>query len=260
MSTNLGAFIRTQRERLHPATLGLALTERRRTPGLRREELAFLCGVSVTWLTWLEQGRPVSASAKLLVRVADVLRLSVAERKYLFKLADKVDPEGCLTDTQDATEEGDARGVVEAIQTPAYILDRQWNAIAWNSAAADLFIGWLGQAQDDPKPNLLLYMFTDPAARSFVIDWPERARRLVAEYRADCGKAVDRPPIKKIVDELLQVSSDFRLLWEVHGVVDREGGMRQFLHPRTGLLTYKQATFQSPTRPDSKLIMLLKMQ
>jgi hypothetical protein len=200
----------------------------------------------------------VSASAKMLARMANLLRLSDAERKYLFKLADKVDPEGGQTDTQDATEGSDARAVVEAIQTPAYILDRQWNAIAWNSAAADLFIGWLGHERDDCKPNLLLYMFTNPVARSFVVDWPERARRLVAEYRADCGKAVDRPPIKQIVDELLQVSSDFRLLWEIHGVVDREGGMRQFMHPTAGLLVYKQATFQSPTRPDSKLIMLMK--
>jgi transcriptional regulator with XRE-family HTH domain len=258
MSTNLGAFIRTQRERLHPATYGLALTERRRTPGLRREELALLCGVSVTWYTWLEQGRPVSASAKMLARMADVLRLSAAERKYLFKLADRVDPEAGLTGTQDATEGSDARAVVEAIQTPAYILDRQSNAIAWNSAAAELFTGWLGQSRGDRQPNLLLYMFTDPMARGFVADWPERARRLVAEYRADCGKEVDGPPIKQIVDELLQVSSDFRQLWEIHGVVDREGGMRQFLHPTAGLLTYKQATFQSPTRPGLNLIMLMK--
>jgi transcriptional regulator with XRE-family HTH domain len=136
MPTNLGAFIRTQRERLNPATFGLSPTERRRTPGLRREELAFLCGVSVTWLTWLEQGRPVSASAKMLVRMADVLRLTVAERKYLFKLADKVDPQGGLPGVSRADEESNASAVVGAIQTPAYMLDRGTNVIAWNTAAA----------------------------------------------------------------------------------------------------------------------------
>jgi transcriptional regulator with XRE-family HTH domain len=258
MPTNLGVFIRTQRERLNPATFALPPTERRRTPGLRREELAFLCGVSVTWLTWLEQGRPVSASAKMLVRMADVLRLTVAERKYLFSLADKVDPQSGRSGMSGADEESNASAVVGAIQTPAYMLDREMNVIAWNTAAAQLFIGWLDQEQHAQKPNLLLYMFTNPAARSFVIDWPERARRLVAEFRADCGKAVDRPPVKQIVDELLEASRGFRLLWEAHGVVDREGGMRQFWHPTAGHLTYMQTIFQSPTRPDSKLIFLIE--
>jgi transcriptional regulator with XRE-family HTH domain len=259
MPANLGAFIRTQRERLNPATFGLSATGRRRTPGLRREELASLCGVSVTWLTWLEQGRPVSASAKMLVRMADVLRLTVAERKYLFKLADKVDPQGDLPDLSGADEESDAPLVVGAIQTPAYMLDRETNVIAWNTAAAQLFVGWLNQERGARKPNLLSYMFTNPVARSFVIDWPERARRLVAEFRADCGKAVDRPPVKQIVDELLEASRDFRLLWETHGVVDREGGLRQFLHPTAGRLIYKQTSFQSPTRPDLKLIFLIEV-
>jgi transcriptional regulator with XRE-family HTH domain len=258
MATNLGVFIRTQRERLNPATFGMRLTERRRTPGLRREELAFLCGVSVTWLTWLEQGRPVSASAKMLARMADVLRLTVAERKYMFKLADKVDPQGGLPGAG-AAEESNASAVVAAIQAPAYMLDRETNVIAWNSAAAQLFVGWLDQEWDARKPNLLSYMFTNPAARSFVIDWPERARRLVAEFRADCGKAVDRPPVKHIVDELTEASRDFQLLWEAHGVVDREGGMREFLHPTAGQLTYTQTIFQSSTRPDVKLILLMDL-
>jgi transcriptional regulator with XRE-family HTH domain len=218
-----------------------------------------LCGVSVTWLTWLEQGRPVSASVNLLVRMADVLRLTVAERKYLFKLADKVDPQGGLAEASGADEESNASAVVGAIQTPAYMLDREMNVIAWNTAAAQLFVGWLDQEWESRKPNLLLYMFTNPAVRSFVVDWPERARRLVAEFRADCGKAVDRPPVKHIVDELLEASRDFQLLWEAHGVVDPEGGIREFLHPTAGQLTYRQTIFQSPTRQDVKLIFLIEV-
>ena len=114
MSNTLGAFIRAQRERTSPSAFGLA-EGRRRTPGLRREELAGLCGVSATWLAWLEQGRPVSASAKTLARLATVLKLSQAERKYLFKLADKVDPEGDVGNAQGASDQRAAGLIVDAV-------------------------------------------------------------------------------------------------------------------------------------------------
>ncbi|HEX7651017.1 MAG TPA: helix-turn-helix transcriptional regulator [Noviherbaspirillum sp.] len=255
MSNTLGAFIRAQRERTSPSAFGLA-EGRRRTPGLRREELAGLCGVSATWLAWLEQGRPVSASAKTLARLATVLKLSQAERKYLFKLADKVDPEGDVGNAQGASDQRAAGLIVDAVKAPAYVLDRQWNAIASNAEAGKLFAGWLVRGTA-AEPNLLRYMFEDPAARQFVIGWEERARRIVAEFRADCGKAVDTPPLKDMVDELLKRSADFRKYWESRDVVDREGGLREFQHPVRGRVSFNQMTFQPHTRPDWKLVILL---
>lgn len=143
----LGDFLRAQRERLTPAEAGLGSGGRRRTPGLRREEVAQLSGVSATWYTWIEQGREVSASATALARLAEALRLSPAERAYLFELAGKRDPEA---DEPAATAEPpvDLQTVVDMIGCPAYAMDRLGTARAWNKQAAHLFVGWL-----DKKPR-----------------------------------------------------------------------------------------------------------
>jgi transcriptional regulator with XRE-family HTH domain len=143
MPAKLGEFIRLHRERVRPQDAGLPSHGRRRTPGLRREELAQLCAVSPTWLTWLEQGRPVSASVKVLARLADVMNLTAAERAYLFRLADKLDPMPLPASDPGAGISTEQAGtIVSAIKTPAYILDQQWDAVAWNRPARDLFIGW----------------------------------------------------------------------------------------------------------------------
>src|SRR6516225_9954802 len=136
----LGAFLMARRARLCPTALGLPVAGRRRTPGLRREEVAQLAGLSVTWYTWIEQGRDVSVSPAALARLARTLQLSGAERTYLFDLAGKRDPAGpapALAPEAPAALEA----AVQAIAAPAYVLDRQCNAVAWNALASRLFIG-----------------------------------------------------------------------------------------------------------------------
>lgn len=256
MISKLGAFVRAHRERIAPESIGLPAGGRRRTPGLRREELAALCGVSATWITWLEQGRPVSASTKTLARLATALRLSEAERSYLFKLGDKVDPEARIKDLTDAKAK-EVSKLVEVIQSPAYVLDRQWNAVAWNSEAAQLFSAWLGSESPDGERNLLHFMFLDRSAKDFITDWSERARRLVAEFRAECGKGIDDPPIKDTVAMLQTQCSDFLQLWNAQEVIAREGGIRTFSHPTAGQLAFEQMTLQLQGRPDLKLTVLL---
>lgn len=224
---------------------------------MRREELAALCGVSATWITWLEQGRPVSASAKTLSRLAAALRLSEAERSYLFRLADRVDPDAHAKDLAGAQTK-DVSRLVQAISTPAYVLDRQWNTVAWNGRAAELFAGWLDKAGQDGEHNLLKFVFLQRSARDFIVDWPERARRLVAEFRAECGKAMDDPPISDLIRVLREQSSDFLQLWDAHEVVTRDGGTRTFMHPTSGLQVFEQMTLQLQGRPDLKLTMLLE--
>ena len=142
----LGTFLRSHRERLSPADLGLASAGRRRTPGLRREEVAQLCGVSTTWYTWLEQGRSIRASASALGRIAEALQLSRAERLYLFEIARCVVP-----DSSQASELKIPTGLkdlVDQMPVPVYVLDRQWNAVAWNGRAAKLFRPWLVESED----------------------------------------------------------------------------------------------------------------
>lgn len=258
MHNKLGEFIRAHRERIKPDSVGLPGGGRRRTPGLRREELAQLCDVSPTWLTWLEQGREVQASSKMLARLAEVLRLSAAERAYLFGLADRLDPHHD-DDGGDAVDALDA--VVAAIVAPAYILDRQWDAVAWNPQAAQLFAGWLAPRpqplQPPPRPNLLRYMFVDAAARGLIVDWPERARRLVAEFRADIGRHASEQPLAGLITELSESSAAFAELWTLQDVVGREGGLRRFRHPRQGDLAFNQVTLHPAKRHELKLVMLL---
>lgn len=254
----LGEFLRAQRARLTPAMAGIGAGTRRRTPGLRREEIAQLCGISATWYSWVEQGRDVSMSAVAFARLARVLRLSPAERGYLFELAGKRDPDGPASD--DAMDAPPAiAAALGAITAPAYVLDRVWNARAWNSAASRLFVGWL----DDPmsknlgSKNLLRYVFLAPAARSLICDWEDRARRVVAEFRADAGARLDDPWLGGLVRELAQQSALFAESWDEHAVVAREGGERTFRHPEDGFLKYRQIGFNLASQPSFKLVMLV---
>jgi transcriptional regulator with XRE-family HTH domain len=255
MHTKLGDFIRAHRERITPETVGLPAGGRRRTPGLRREELAQLCDVSPTWLTWLEQGRDVSASGNLLARLAEVLQLNAAERAYLFSLAERLDPQHAHNAAEPAQP---LQAMVDAIAAPAYILDRQWDAVAWNADALALFGGWLDVATDAPqRPNLLRFMFRSAAARGLIVDWDERAGRLVAEFRADIGNHAGQPAIAALIAELAQDSAEFQALWTLQDVVGRDGGLRRFQHPRMGELGFTQATLHLAQRHDLKLVMLL---
>ncbi|MBB3258879.1 transcriptional regulator with XRE-family HTH domain [Paraburkholderia bannensis] len=251
----LGEFIRAHRERLSPEEVGLPPGPRRRTPGLRREEVAQLCGVSPTWYTWIEQGRPVSASAEALARIAAALRLSRAERAYLFELAAQRDPA-----EPDAPGAGAAPETllqtVELIEAPAYVLDRQWSALAWNAHAADLFTGWLDGEHDR---NLLRFTFTQPLGRALIVDWETRARRLAAEFRADSIRHLNDAPTRALIDSLLATSDEFARYWGSQDVFEREGGRREFNHPRHGRIAYDQITLKPAHREDLKLVVLVRL-
>lgn len=248
----LAGFVRAHRERLTPAAAGLAEAGRRRTPGLRREEAAQLAGISTTWLTWIEQGREVSASPAALGRLAQALRLTGAERTYLFELAGKRDP------AAGGEAAGEApRALAEAVAGfagPAYGLDRLWNACCANAAAVRLFAGWL----DGPEPNLLRFIFLDPRARTLIVDWEDRARRVTAEFRADFSRAVGDPQMQALVTGLRAEAPRFAAMWDEQAVMAREGGLRRFHHPTEGPLTFEQFTFTPAERPDSKLVLLVR--
>jgi len=254
----LGEFIKSQREQISPTQAGLAHLSyggRRRTPGLRREEVAQLCGISVTWYTWIEQGRTASISPQTLAFIADALHLPAAKRSYLFELANKKDPVG-LTDTPAESIPVELLAVVHSMREPAYLLDRYWNVIAWNTSAKNLFTGWLNQK--NILPNLLFFMFFTDAAKTLISDWEQRARRLVAEFRADCGERLDDPKIQSMIEELSARNELFKRTWGLQDVIAREGGERCFQHPIRGALTYHQINFRVSNRPDLKLIALIQ--
>jgi transcriptional regulator with XRE-family HTH domain len=252
----LGDFIRSQREQLAPAVVGITAARRRRTPGLRREEVAELAGLSTTWYTWIEQARDVSVSPTALARLAVALRLGRAERAYLFELAGRHDP------TPDASEPGDLPpallACVAAIGSPAYVLDRSWDARSWNEAAERLFTGWLDRPRErGPERNLLRFIFLEPAARSLICDWDRRARRVVAEFRAHCAAHLEDGALRALIEELRRLSPEFAQMWEQHGVLGREGGERTFNHPSDGFLRFEQVTFELAGHADVKLTILV---
>ncbi|MBQ0217730.1 helix-turn-helix domain-containing protein [Alcaligenes faecalis] len=249
----LGRFLRHARERIRPVDLGLAPGVRRRTPGLRREEVAQLCDISTTWYTWIEQGRDVTVSPTVCARLATVLKLARAERHYLFELADCADPEHWQGDIQPLPQGLSA--CVDSISAPAYILDRSWNVLARNEALLGLFDGWPDRSE---QPNLLRYIFLDPAARELVVDWEQRASRVVAEFRADVGAHADEADVQALIQELAHQSQVFAFWWGRQTVVEREGGLRDFRHPSQGVRRFQQFTFRLAIRSDCKLVMLLE--
>lgn len=237
---------------MQPQDWGLPVGTRRRTPGLRREEVAQLCAISLTWYTWIEQGRDVSISPLVCARLAKTLKLTRAERQYLFDLAACTDPESNTAILKPLPQ--GLSDCVDHIMAPAYILDRSWHVLARNAALLALFNGW---PDNSLQPNLLRYIFLDPMARQLVVDWEQRARRVVGEFRADVGAHADEPEVRALVAELQESSPLFSQLWGRQMVTEREGGVREFQHPKRGVLVFQQFTFKLAIRDDCKLVMLL---
>lgn len=244
----LGTFIRAHRERLPPPAKG---SGRRRTPGLRREELAEAASVSVTWITWLEQGRDVAASAAALARLADALRLTAAERASMFDLARKRDP----APARSGSDLPDELLQLPLLFTgPAYLLDRTWTVRAWNPPATRLFSGWLDEESGDR--NLMRFVFLSPRAQALIADWPERCRRLAAEFRADYSRWPHDTAFLALIDDLSRESELFSHCWKEQAVLHREGGERTFSDPSGGILRFLQTTLLVAAQPECKLVCL----
>ena len=248
----LGAFIRAHRERLSPPAKAVG---RRRTPGWRREELADAAGLGVTWITWLEQGRAVNASVPALCRLAEALQLMPAERMSLFDLAGKRDPLANHTPKTDLPAE--LLSLPIQVSAPAYLLDASYSAIAWNDQAGELFVGWLDTGAE--QPNLLEFVFLSERARDLLVDWPERARRLLAEFRADFNRDPGDVRLQALAESLAERSADFERIWRSQDVLNRDGGVRTFSHPERGESQFFQTTFHLASHAGVKLVCLLPL-
>jgi transcriptional regulator with XRE-family HTH domain len=248
----LGEFLRWHRESVViPADDKQVGERKRRTSGLRREEVAQLARISSTWYTRLEQGKQVTPSGAALSRVADVLRLAPAERAYLFQVARRVDPSGASTFAGEIATHA-IESCVLAISYPACVVDKYWTPLFWNAALAELFPAWL----EGPEKNLLRYMFLDPSVRELVLDWEPRARRLLAQFRVEFGKYIDDPKMLELIQGSSEASDMFRRFWEEQQVLWWEGNEKTFNHPQRGLLTFFQTTFLAAPDPTLKLVIL----
>lgn len=242
----LGEFLRARRLRLDPATFGFT-PGRRRTPGLRREEVAQLANISPTWYTWLEQGRGGAPSREVLGRIAGGLRLTTPEREHLFILAFGHPPETRLIVSDDITPR--LQRVLDAFPVPAIVKTVAWDVIAWNDAAARVLTdyGRLAPAER----NILRRLFTHRSARSALEDWSSVARLIVSAFRADVARVGASPENERLIAELCRQSPEFNTFWRSNDVAGQGEGFKRMHHPQLGMIELEFSTFTVDGRPDS---------
>ena len=248
---SLGDFLRSRRTRLDPASLGFS--GRRRTPGLRREEVAHRANISPTWYTWLEQGRGGGPSAEVLDRISSALMLTDAEREHLFMLGLGRPPEvrykavnGVNPRLQRLLDSLDA--------SPAIIKTATWDVVAWNRAAAVVLTDY--SALPAGQRNILQFLFRNPAARAKQHDWVSVARFVVGTFRADVARAGMGSEVGELVNELCKVSAEFDTLWRDNEVLSQGDGdgVKRLLHPKLGQIELEYSAFSVDGRPDLSMI------
>jgi len=248
----LADFLRMRRAALTPEDVGLPLGGRRRTPGLRREEVAQLAGVGATWYTWLEQGRDVRASLDVLEAIARALRLTPAERTHLILLGRGEEAPPCKPPAERVSPT--IRRLIENLElAPALLLGRRWDYLAWNRAACALF----GDFDKVPRAarNHLWLMFMDPARREMFPDWERGSRMAVAKFRADSARHIGDPSFDELIQALRQSSPEFCKAWKRHEVGRSGEGRKELIHPLLGTLIFEHAVFHPSEAPQQRLIL-----
>ncbi|MFQ6395462.1 helix-turn-helix transcriptional regulator [Nocardia sp. KC 131] len=244
----LREFLRSRRERLTPSDVGLPDPGRRRTPGLRREEVAVLAGVGVSWYTWLEQGRDIKVSDDVLDAVARALLLNDIERAHLYRLAGLNPPQAQSAPSIPASPQ--LQRLLESwAPRPGYIRDRHWNFTAVNDAARLVF------GYGDTDHNCLVSFFTNARYRVLHQHWADTAPAVAAGFRADAARYPDDPEFDRIADDLIQVSPEFAELWARHDAADHSSAVKAVDHPEAGLLVFEATLFALPEHPGQHLIL-----
>lgn len=243
----LGAFLSSQRARLQPAQFGLPEGPRR-TPGLRREEVALLAGVSVSWYTWLEQGREIQPSIDALRRIAKVMQLNEVEATHLFALSWRDMPH---VTTSDTVSEGLAL-LVRAITVPAYVRNSRLDILAWNDAIAAAFVDY--SALQPHERNTLWLLFLYPPYRSLILDWEQMARGMISAFRASRAQAQDQAPFDALVEELSEKSPEFLAWWQDTEVKGFDEGQKRLRRPDGGHIEFTYVALAPAGRPDLSLV------
>ena len=245
-------FLRKRRAGLQPEDVGLANGGRRRTPGLRREEVALLAGVGTTWYTWLEQGRDVRASLEVLEALARALRLTPAERAHLILLGRGEEPPPVELPPERVSPA--LRRLIENLgPNPAFILGRRWDYLAWNPATAALF-GDLGSLPRAARNHVWL-TFMDPARRELFTDWERTYPLMVAKFRADSARHLGEPAFEELIQALRRSSPEFCKAWGRHEVASGGGGRKELRHPEVGPLAFEHAVFHPNDAAELRLIL-----
>jgi len=246
----LGAYLKHRRARLDPAALGFA-AGRRRTPGLRREEVAQRANISPTWYTWLEQGRGGAPSADVLHRIAGALMLTDVEREHVFLLGLGRPPEVRYKAAEGVTPR--LQRLLDALEvSPALIKTATWDVVAWNRAAAIVLTDY--GALPPGERNILRLVFCDPRVRAAQTDWEAVARFVVGAFRADAARAGAVSEVGELVDELCRRSPEFEALWRDNNVHVHGEGVKRLRHPLLGTISMEYSAFAVDGRPDLGMV------
>ena len=245
-----GTYLKDRRTRLDPAAFGFPM-RRRRTPGLRREEVAQRASVSATWYTWLEQGRGGAPSAEVLERISRALMLTEVEREHLFLLGLGRPPEVRYQVAEGVTPR--LQRVLDSFElSSALVKTSTWDVVAWNRAASVVLKDY-GSVPLEQR-NILRLMFLDPQVRAAQPDWDSVARFVVAAFRAEAARAGASRNVEALVDELSRLSADFAAMWRDNDVRTYGEGTKFIKHPRAGLLALEYSAFTVDGRPDLSMV------
>ena len=246
----LGDYLRNRRTKLDPASRGLS-GGRRRTAGLRREEVAHRANISATWYTWLEQGRGGSPSADVLDRIARALMLTEVEREHLFLLGLGRPPRAHYRGGDAITPR--LQRLLDALAlSPAIVRTATWDVVAWNRAAAPVLTDY--GALPPEQRNVLRMMFCDPRIRAAQFDWESVARSVVAAFRIDAARAGAAAEVAPLVDELCRASPEFAAMWRDNDVQTHGDGVKRLRHPVLGPIALEYSSFAVDGRPDLQMI------
>ena len=246
----LGTYLKDRRSKLDPAAFGFP-AERRRTPGLRREEVAQRANISPTWYTWLEQGRGGAPSADVLDRIARALMLTDVEREHLFLLGLGRPPDVRYRKDEGVTPR--LQRVLDALEpSPALIRTATWDVIAWNRAVAVMLIDY-GSLPPEQR-NILRFIFLDPRARAAQYDWESVARFVLGAFRIDAARAGAAAEVEPLVHELCRLSPEFAAMWRDNDVRSHGEAVKHIRHPVLGPIAFEYSAFAVDGRPDLSMV------
>ena len=246
----LGTYLKDRRAKLDPAAFGFS-AERRRTPGLRREEVAQRANISPTWYTWLEQGRGGAPSADVLDRIARALMLTDVEREHLFLLGLGRPPDVRYRKDEGVTPR--LQRVLDALEpSPALIRTAIWDVVAWNRAATVMLMDY--GALPPEQRNVLRFIFLDPRVRAAQYDWDSVARFVVGAFRVDAARAGAATDVEPLVEELCRLSPEFKAMWRDNDVSSHGEGVKHIRHPILGPIAFEYSAFAVDGRSDLSMV------
>lgn len=247
----LADFLKKHREKLVPADFGISEKKRRRTSGLRREEVADLAGISSTWYTWFEQGRNIQVSISVLESLSQVLHLNRIEREHLFMMAGKTIPSESYQ--HEIVSEGLRTMIANLEFNPAYIIGKRWDILAWNRLACAVLGDF--DSMSFEERNTVWRVFTNPEVKQQIINWEQIAQHILAQFRLSCDRYAGEASFVELIERLKVASPEFRSWWSRHDVMAKSESYKEIDHPQVGRMAFQHATFLIPDIRDLKFIL-----